>query len=335
MLLSYSTSIISSSTCRTTDQLKKNLNHQTYTPYGGDTINKEEKLLVIIISTLITLLPFNSIITAQHQSEDPEKLYEIRVNLFGREEYSLFVTKDTLNEIERIINETSKKLSQVNGGYLDGLPIVLDEIRHLWELKLFPNLSYKELQYTFQQSINKQEFTKKYLNLQQEKSRNIIGNGNVSINFLCFVAGYTDYATFHSLYPLILEYIFDYELFKFFYPILNYILLPLSLLYYFLIVLTWYTPISDLLFAIPFEILFLKSHFLPVHIANYLDLGLIAPSNHGWVCILGLGGLQIINGTFVGGVAGFTGIGLWSLEYPGKAWFIGFGKKSAFVYLHD
>ena len=106
--------------------------------------------------------------------------------------------------------------------------------------------------------------------------------------------------------------------------------MPLSLLYFALIAMFFYSPIGNFLFEFPFWLSYIKSKYIPIHIANYLDLGLMFSEwNQGWVHTLGFTGSQNISGTFAGGFAGFTGLGLWT---PGDTWFIGFAKKSLILY---
>ena len=282
---------------------------------------KERKLMVIMISTLFVLLPFNSI-TAQRLPNNSEELYEVKINLFGKD-YALSVTRGVLDEIEGIINCTSKKLSQVNGGIIEGLPVIVKGIKQV--LELLPGLNYedRDIQCLFKQSINKEYSIKNPLDFKK-------GNGTEGfINYFCCIAGSTEYALFCSIWLLIVLYIGYSWFLNYFYPILGRIFfLPAAVLYTLLIFLIWYNvspEAASLLVTIPFVISYFKSILLPIHVANFLDMGIFGYYNEGWVSTLGICGFQAINGSIAGEAAGFTGLGLW-VPVLEKAWFLGVAK---------
>ena len=94
---------------------------------------------------MIIGISFNQVITAKNTPDtNISESCEIKINLFGDQEYSLSVTKNTLNEIERIINKTSDKLAQ-SSRYSHGMPIILDAVKSLERLGLFPNNNYKNI----------------------------------------------------------------------------------------------------------------------------------------------------------------------------------------------
>jgi len=294
---------------------------------------KERKLMVMMISTLFVLLPFNSI-TAQRLPNDSEELYEVKINLFG-EEYSLSVTRNTLNKIEKIVDETSKKLSQVNGGIIEGLPVIVKGIKQV--LELLPGLNYedRDIQCLFKQSINKEYSIKNPFDFKK-------GNGIEGfINYFCCIAGSTEYASFCSIWALIAAYFLSGDIIEFFYPLLTPVfILPLAKLYYsvFLFILN-YMPsnlglfvVLVLLMSIPVLIDVVKSILLPIHIVKFLDMGILLGGwVEGWVSTLGFTGYHTAEGLIAGGAAGFTGLGLW-MPTLRKAGFLGVSKLAILIY---
>ncbi len=294
---------------------------------------KERKLMVIMISTLFVLLPFNSI-TAQRLPNNSEELYEVKINLFGKD-YALSVTRGVLDEIEGIINCTSKKLSQVNGGIIEGLPVIVKGIKQV--LELLPGLNYedRDIQCLFKQSINKEYSIKNPLDFKK-------GNGTEGfINYFCCTVGSTEYASFCSIWTLIAAYFLLGDIIKFFYPILTSVfILPVAKLYYsiFLFILNHtsldfgFFIVLVLLMSTPVLIDAVKSILLPIHIAKFLDIGILLGGwVEGWVTTLGFTGFHTAEGLISGGAAGFTGLGLW-VPMSRKAWFLGVSKLAILIY---